>query len=221
MRQDFKRATARSTGARAADSVEVPAWGRGGVSSPMRHLPRAGEIHSSGPTGSVTTCTFTPCRRCLWDAARHAVLHSLDIDETSEVLHRLEPSPNRSSTLSCPRSRNTRRQGDRVVPMPGVKLIAWARGPETAGPGGPASLLRERRGRFSLPRTGVTAYRPACRGERLLRDGAQCPRICVSRFAPIWFGRSPRCRRSRCRIWCGRDRVRLRGCGLGRRGGRG
>lgn len=25
----------------------------------------AGKIHSSCPAGLVTTCTFTPCRRCL------------------------------------------------------------------------------------------------------------------------------------------------------------
>ncbi len=46
--------------------IRMMRWVRAAVRSCARPG-RAGEIHSSRPTGSVTTCTFTPWRRCLWE----------------------------------------------------------------------------------------------------------------------------------------------------------
>lgn len=82
-RQDFSVATARSTGARAADKarlivrwVAVRSWCGGRLISVVTQDPAPmqarsartatpwGEIHSSLPAGSATTCTFTPWRRC-------------------------------------------------------------------------------------------------------------------------------------------------------------
>lgn len=89
--QDYRRATPRSTGARAAVRAPVGGLlgegeflqglafdagahpgaaalvGEVGQNGDALALADAGESHSSRPPGSVTTRTFTPCRRCLWE----------------------------------------------------------------------------------------------------------------------------------------------------------
>jgi hypothetical protein len=46
--------------------IRMIQWVRAAVRSWARPG-RVGESYSSRPAGSVTTCTFTPCRRCLWE----------------------------------------------------------------------------------------------------------------------------------------------------------
>jgi hypothetical protein len=51
---------------RARDAVR--SWHRPG---------EAGEIHSTCPAGSVTTCTFTPWRRCFMRVVGPAIAHAV------------------------------------------------------------------------------------------------------------------------------------------------
>ncbi len=54
------------TGTPWRSQIRMMRWARAAVRSWVRPG-SAGEIHSSLPAGSATTCTFTPWRRCLWE----------------------------------------------------------------------------------------------------------------------------------------------------------